>query len=122
MSAPEITPATLHARIETLRERIADLDRLWLQLEAFEQDLAWLRYGQAVTIEVEALPGELFEGRVTFLGDVVDARTRTTEVRVHRASGLCLTMREQGYVLGVARIFLVGGELRSNTTHSVCRE
>ncbi|MCB9915105.1 MAG: efflux RND transporter periplasmic adaptor subunit [Planctomycetes bacterium] len=63
--------------------RIADLDRLWLQLEAFEQDLAWLRYGQAVTIEVEALPGELFEGRVTFLGDVVDARTRTTEVRVH---------------------------------------
>lgn len=27
MSAPEITPATLHDRIETLRERIADLGR-----------------------------------------------------------------------------------------------
>ncbi|MAW60605.1 MAG: hypothetical protein CMJ94_07195 [Planctomycetes bacterium] len=62
--------------------RLAELDHLWLQLDAFEQDLGWLRYGQAVEVEVEAYPGEPFLGAVSFLAPVVDPHTRTTRVRV----------------------------------------
>ena len=62
--------------------RLAELDHLWLQLDAFEQDLSWLRYGQAVDVEVEAYPGEPFSGSVSFLSPVVDPQTRTTRVRV----------------------------------------
>ena len=63
--------------------RIADLGELWLNLQAFESDLAKLRYGQEVTFTVEAWPGETFTGRIAFLAPDVDRRTRTVPVRVN---------------------------------------
>ena len=62
--------------------RIADLSKVWVQLAAYEQDLPWLRYGQSVTLFAEALPGESFDGRISFLAPVVDEKTRTVAVRV----------------------------------------
>lgn len=61
---------------------IADLSRLWLDMEAFESQLPLLRWGQPVTFTVEAHPGEVFEGRVSFIEPVVDERTRSAVVRV----------------------------------------
>ncbi|MHC5026605.1 MAG: efflux RND transporter periplasmic adaptor subunit [Planctomycetota bacterium] len=61
---------------------VADLSHLWLDLEAYESQLPMLRWGQAVTFTVEAHPGELFEGRVSFIEPIVDDRTRTAAVRV----------------------------------------
>jgi len=61
---------------------IADLSRVWLQLEAYESDLAWLRYGQEVDFEVEAYPGETFTGRIVFIDPVMDPKTRTVRVRL----------------------------------------
>lgn len=63
--------------------RIADLSELWLHLDAFESDLAWLRFGQEVSFEVEAYPGEAFSGRIAFIAPEVDRRTRTTAIRVN---------------------------------------
>lgn len=62
--------------------RLAELDHLWLQLDAFEQDLSWLRFGQPVDVEVEAYPGEPFAGKISFLAPIIDSHTRTTRVRV----------------------------------------
>lgn len=62
---------------------IADLSRVWVQLEAYESDLPWLRYGQTVTFEGEALPGKTFEGIVAFISPVLDPATRTVKVRVN---------------------------------------
>lgn len=62
--------------------RIADLNRLWVQLDAYESDLARLAVGQVVQIAVEALPGELLEGRIAFLDPSVDSERRTVRVRV----------------------------------------
>ena len=61
---------------------IADLSRLWLDMEAYESQLPLLRWGQKVIFEVEAHPGETFEGRISFIEPEVDARTRTAAVRV----------------------------------------
>jgi len=63
--------------------RIADLSRLWLQLDAYEQDLPWLRYGQRVAVRTEAWPGEVFSGWISFIDPIVDDRTRTVQVRVN---------------------------------------
>lgn len=63
--------------------RIADLGQLWIVLDAYEQDLPWIRYGQPVTVTTEALPGMEFAGRVTFVAPTVDERTRTVRVRVN---------------------------------------
>jgi len=61
---------------------IADLTRVWVQLDAYEKDLAWLHYGQHVELASEAYPGEPFRGRISFINPVLDDRTRTVKVRV----------------------------------------
>ena len=61
---------------------VSDLSRLWLDLEAYESQLSMLRWGLPVTFTVEAHPGEIFEGQVSFIEPIVDEQTRTAAVRV----------------------------------------
>ncbi|MBD3345300.1 MAG: efflux RND transporter periplasmic adaptor subunit [Chitinivibrionales bacterium] len=61
---------------------IADLQSLWVKLDAYESDLAWLRLGQKATFSVEAWPGENFKGTISFIDPAVDPETRTVKVRV----------------------------------------
>jgi len=62
---------------------IADLSRVWLKLDAYESDLAWIRYGQEVEFTTGAYPGEVFTGKIAFIDPVLDAKTRTVKVRVN---------------------------------------
>jgi len=66
--------------------RIADLSHLWVQLDAYEQDLPWLRYGQSVSVNTEAFPGRVFKGWISFVDPTVSERTRTVRVRVNVAN------------------------------------
>jgi len=61
---------------------LADLSRVWVELEAFESDLPFLRIGQPATFTLEALPGRTFTGEVVFIDPVLDRRTRTATVRL----------------------------------------
>jgi Cu(I)/Ag(I) efflux system membrane fusion protein len=61
---------------------IADFSSLWLRFDAYEQDLPWIAVGQPVQIELEAFPGQQFDGSVEYIEDAVDERTRTVKVRV----------------------------------------
>ncbi len=62
---------------------IADLSNLWLYLDIYEYDLAWIKYGQMVGVTTEAYPGEKFSGRIVFIDPVLNERTRTIRVRVN---------------------------------------
>lgn len=62
---------------------IADLTRLWIQLDAYESDLSWVRYGQMVEFSTEAYPGVTFKGRVVFVDPVLMGNTRTVKVRLN---------------------------------------
>lgn len=62
---------------------IADLSALWVSLDAYESDLAWLRYGQKVNFTTVSLPGETFEGTVSFIAPALDEKTRTVQVRLN---------------------------------------
>lgn len=63
--------------------RIADLDPIWLYLDVYEYDLAWVRYGQQVDVTLEAYPGEQYRGTVTFIDPFLDDKSRTVRVRVN---------------------------------------
>lgn len=63
--------------------RIVDLTELWLNLDAYESDITWLRYGQEVAFSVESFPGEEFHGRIAFIEPEVDRKTRTVSIRVN---------------------------------------
>jgi len=62
---------------------IADLSTLWLKLDAYESDLAWLQVAQTVDFETDAFPGETFTGTVAFVDPVLTERSRTIKVRVN---------------------------------------
>ena len=62
---------------------VADLTRVWVLLDAYESDLAWLRDAQEVAFQAEAYPGETFSGTIAFIDPVLDPMTRTVKVRVN---------------------------------------
>lgn len=62
---------------------IANLDYLWVELDAYESDLQWLHYAQEVAFTTEAWPGEEFKGRVSFIHPILNNKTRTVKVRVN---------------------------------------
>jgi Cu(I)/Ag(I) efflux system membrane fusion protein len=61
---------------------IADLSRVWINVEAYETDLPWLKYGQKVEFTVEACPGRKFEGRIALIQPILDLATRTVKIRL----------------------------------------
>ncbi|MCK6527696.1 efflux RND transporter periplasmic adaptor subunit [Myxococcota bacterium] len=61
---------------------VGDLSRLWAILEIAESDVARVRPGQPVALTVGSLPEARFEGKVDYVGDVVEEQSRTVEVRV----------------------------------------
>jgi Cu(I)/Ag(I) efflux system membrane fusion protein len=61
---------------------IADLSQVWIMLDAYESDLAWIRYGQNVEFQAEAYPGDIFTGRIAFISPTLNDMTRTVKVRV----------------------------------------
>ncbi|MEP6574124.1 MAG: efflux RND transporter periplasmic adaptor subunit [Gemmatimonadota bacterium] len=65
---------------------IADLRRVWLEGEVFEQDLPAVRLGQTVTADFTALPGETRTGRITYIFPMLNPETRTARVRVELAN------------------------------------
>ncbi len=66
---------------------IADLRTVWVLLDAYESDLAWLRAGQPAAFSVEALPGREFRSTVRFIDPRIDPRTRTAAVRAEAPNG-----------------------------------
>lgn len=61
---------------------IADLSRVWVELEVFESDLPHVKAGQQVSIRSRSYPGETFIGSVKLIYPFLDPKTRTVKVRV----------------------------------------
>ncbi|MCF6187719.1 MAG: efflux RND transporter periplasmic adaptor subunit [Desulfobulbaceae bacterium] len=62
---------------------LADLDRVWVILEAYESDLQAITLGQQVLFSVESYPGTPFQGKVAYIDPLVDNKTRTIRVRLN---------------------------------------
>jgi Cu(I)/Ag(I) efflux system membrane fusion protein len=88
---------------------IADLSRVWIELAAYESDLALVREGQRVEFTTEAHPGTTFDGTISFIEPVLDPSTRTAVVRavVENADG---ELKPEMFVRAVARARVGGAE------------
>jgi cobalt-zinc-cadmium efflux system membrane fusion protein len=62
--------------------RIADLARLWVELDLFERDLSHVQSGDGVEILSETYPGRVFSGKVSYINATIDTATRTAKVRI----------------------------------------
>jgi membrane fusion protein, copper/silver efflux system len=62
--------------------RIADLSRVWIQAEVFEQEASLIRPGQEAEIRLPYAPGRTYRGRVDYIYPYLDPATRTIRVRL----------------------------------------
>jgi len=61
---------------------IADLSRIWVNVDIYEDDLPWLKVGDKAEMTVRAAPGRIFEGEVTFIHPILQKKSRTVRVRL----------------------------------------
>jgi RND family efflux transporter MFP subunit len=62
--------------------QITNLRRLWLMIDVYEQDLAWVDVGASVEVDLPYRPGDTRTGTVDYIYDEVDPQTRTVQARV----------------------------------------
>ena len=69
---------------------VADLSTLWVVIDIYEKDISRLRLGTGVKASVTAFPEKTFKGKISYIADVVDEKTRTEKARVtiDNSSGL----------------------------------
>ncbi len=60
---------------------ISDLSTVWVLVNVYEHDLAYVHVGDEVEIKTEAYP-TVFHGKISFLGASVDATSRTLQARI----------------------------------------
>ena len=60
---------------------ITDPTRLWVQLDAAENQLAALRSGKKIALRTAAWPDETFSATLDNISDFIDSATRTVKVR-----------------------------------------
>ncbi len=61
---------------------IADLSRVWVLCDVYENNLAQVRLGDFAEVRLNAYPDRPFRGRVSNISRVLDPTTRTAKVRL----------------------------------------
>ena len=61
---------------------IANLGRVWTIASVYERDLGRVKTGQIAQISFVSFPAQKFSGKITQIGQRLDAETRTAKVRV----------------------------------------
>lgn len=80
---------------------IADLSRVWIVFDVYEQDLMWINRGDKISFTVHALPGETFEGTIAWLSPVVNPETRVAQARIDMPNHQ-IRLKPEMFVSGVA--------------------
>jgi cobalt-zinc-cadmium efflux system membrane fusion protein len=70
------------AKADQVLLEVADLTKMWANLEIADTDAASVRPGQRVRVQIEALGGALRDGTIARVGSSVDPATRTIRARV----------------------------------------
>lgn len=81
---------------------VSDLSSLWAVAELDESHLSRVKVGQSVEVRVNAWPGEMFPGTITFIGDTVNPKTRriTVRARVDNPQGRLKPEMYASFLLG----------------------
>jgi Cu(I)/Ag(I) efflux system membrane fusion protein/cobalt-zinc-cadmium efflux system membrane fusion protein len=76
----------LYVEPSTRLYSIADLSRIWVYAQVFQDDVGSLKPGDSARITVDAYPSRIFHGRIESILPQVDVATRTVRVRFEIAN------------------------------------
>lgn len=60
---------------------ISDMSTVWVMVNVYQNDLAYVRIGDNVAISTDAYP-DTFHGKISYISDALDANTRTLQARI----------------------------------------
>jgi len=75
-----------HVTEGTVIFEVANLDQIWVVMEAYEEDVNWIQTGHTMTFRTRNNPGQQFEATINWIDPVVDPRKRTVGVRADLAN------------------------------------
>lgn len=61
---------------------IADLSKVWVEVEVYENEFPNVHLGQQVEIRSQSFPGKPFIGKIAYIYPFLDPKTRTVKARV----------------------------------------
>lgn len=70
-----------HVTEGTVIYEVANLDKVWVVLEAYEEDVHWIQPGDSITFRTRSNPAQQHGATVDWIDPVVDPVTRTVGVR-----------------------------------------
>ncbi len=79
---------------------IADLSKVWVLFEVYESDMSSVRKGDQVSYTVQSLPGETYEGKVSYVDPTINSKTRVALARVEAINKL-QKLKPEMFVSGV---------------------
>lgn len=71
-----------HVTPQTELYMFADLAKVWVLADIYENEIPWVKEGDKVEMTLESVPGRTFLGEVAFIYPYSEAKTRTTKVRL----------------------------------------
>ncbi|SMD31804.1 membrane fusion protein, Cu(I)/Ag(I) efflux system [Reichenbachiella faecimaris] len=87
---------------------IANLSKVWVLFDIYESDMAWAKKGDLVTFTIASLPGEEFEGQITYIDPVINPRTRVAKARLE-VNNKGLRLKPEMFVSGTLEAQLSSG-------------
>jgi cobalt-zinc-cadmium efflux system membrane fusion protein len=69
---------------------IVNNSEMWVMVDAYERDIAYIQTGQAISLTVKSLPGKVFTGKIDWISNALDPDSRTLKIRavVNNKKGL----------------------------------
>ena len=87
---------------------IADLSKVWVEIDIFENEVPYVRVGQQVEIRSAMEHGAAFNGRISFIYPFHDPKTHTVKARVEMPNPKYL-LKPDMFVNAIIRVPLVKG-------------
>ena len=72
-----------HVMEGTVIYEVANLDRLWVTLDAYEEDIAWISTGDNIEFRTRSHPGQTYEAVIDYIDPVFDSVSRTIRLRAN---------------------------------------
>jgi len=62
--------------------KIADLSKIWVLVDIYEHELPWIKTGQMAELTLASLPGEVFQGKISYIYPYLNEQSRTATLRI----------------------------------------
>jgi len=70
-----------YAKAGSILFEIADLNKVWIEFDAYEKDLGFIKKGDEIEFTVSAFPSQVFNSIITYIDPIIDPKKRVVKLR-----------------------------------------